>query len=99
MKISNQRAVSSKQWKTILFLLFLLTAHGLRLSAVWADEPIVKNDVAKNDTSTMSPMLEAVDIPTADVLDPKTFSTSFRFYSEGGITSRLVLGPFKRLNV
>jgi len=40
-----------------------------------------------------------VDIPTADVLDPKTFSTSFRFYSEGGITSRLVLGPFKRLNV
>ena len=25
------------------------------------------------------PMLEAVDIPTSDVLDPKTFSTSFRF--------------------
>jgi hypothetical protein len=46
-----------------------------------------------------SPMIEAVDIPTADILDPKTFSTSFRFYSEGGITSRLLLGPFKRLNL
>ena len=53
----------------------------------------------KADSGTVSPMLEAVDIPTADVLDPKTFSTSFRFYSQGGITSRLVLGPFKRLNV
>jgi len=46
-----------------------------------------------------SPQLEAVDIPTADILDPKTFSTSFRFYSEGGITSRLILGPFKRFNL
>lgn len=45
------------------------------------------------------PMLEAVDIPTADILDPKTFSTAFRFYSQGGITSRIVLGPFRRLNV
>jgi hypothetical protein len=47
----------------------------------------------------VSPELEVVDIPTADILDPKTFSTSFRFYSEGGITSRLVLGPFKRFNL
>jgi hypothetical protein len=43
--------------------------------------------------------IEAVDIPTADILDPMTFATAFRFYSEGGIMSRLVLGPFKRLNL
>ena len=46
-----------------------------------------------------SPQIEAVDIPTADILDAMTFATAFRFYSEGGITSRLVLGPFKRLNL
>jgi hypothetical protein len=94
MNTSEQRAVSSQPWKTSMCLVFLLTAHGLLLSSVWADEA-----VKKNDSADMSPMLEAVDIPTADVLDPKTFSTSFRFYSQGGITSRLVLGPFKRLNV
>ncbi len=75
----------------------LLTSHVLRPTALWAEEAAKKADA--DTESAYSPMLEAVDIPTADILDPKTFSTSFRFYSEGGITSRLVLGPFKRLNV
>jgi hypothetical protein len=43
--------------------------------------------------------IEGVDIPTADILDPGTFSTNFRFYTDGGITSRLILGPFRRVNL
>jgi len=50
------------------------------------------------DNGIESPQLEAIDIPTADVLDPATYSTSFRFYSDGGIVSRLVIGPFRRIN-
>jgi hypothetical protein len=46
-----------------------------------------------------SPQLEVVDIPTSDILDPSTFSTSFRFYNDGGIMSRLVIGPFRRVNL
>ena len=53
----------------------------------------------KNNPDNYAPMIDVVDIPTADILDPKTFSTDFRFYSEGGIVSRLILGPFKRLNL
>jgi hypothetical protein len=45
-----------------------------------------------------SPQLEAIDVPTADVLDPATYSTNFRFYSNGGIVSRLIIGPFRRVN-
>ena len=66
-------------------------------SSVWA----AKNE--RSEASALrggdSPQLEAVDIPTADVLDPATFSTNFRFYSQGGITSRLVMGPFRRVNL
>jgi hypothetical protein len=40
-----------------------------------------------------------MDIPTADILDPMTYSTSFRFYNEGGLVSRLVIGPLKRVNL
>lgn len=47
----------------------------------------------------MSPEVEVVDIPTADVLDPMTYSTTFRFYSEGGLTGRFILGPLKRVNL
>jgi hypothetical protein len=82
--------------KTKLFWIFLLATSCLPLKRSWADEVSKKAD---SDVSTTSPMIEGVDIPTADVLDPKTFSTAFRFYSGGGITSRLVLGPFKRLNL
>lgn len=46
-----------------------------------------------------SPQLEAVDIPTAYILDPQTFSTAFRFYNRGGITSRLAVAPFKYINL
>jgi len=76
---------------------FLLAACYLPLATLRAEDAVKKADVDADDST--SPMLEVVDIPTADILDPKTFSTSFRFYSEGGITSRLVLGPFKRLNL
>lgn len=82
--------------KRIFCLLVLAIGCGL-VAPVRADEAVKKT--ATVDEDSYSPMLEAVDIPTADILDPKTFSTSFRFYRAGGITSRLVLGPFKRLNV
>jgi hypothetical protein len=50
-------------------------------------------------TGLESPQVEAIDIPTAEILDPKTYSTAFRFYNSGGVTSRLVIGPLKRANL
>lgn len=46
-----------------------------------------------------SVMVEAVDVPTSDVLDAGTFATTFRFYNEGGLMSRLALAPFRRVNL
>lgn len=46
-----------------------------------------------------SPMIEAVDVPTAEILDPATYAVHFRFYRQGGIMSRLILGPLKRVNL
>lgn len=43
--------------------------------------------------------LEAVDTPNTDVLDPATYALNFRFYSNGGITNRLVIGPLNRVNL
>ena len=40
-----------------------------------------------------------MDTPTADILDAGTYSTSFRLYSEGGLQSRLLVGPFRRVNL
>jgi len=46
-----------------------------------------------------APMIELTDIPTADVLDAATYATTFRFYREGGLVSRLLIGPFRRVNL
>jgi hypothetical protein len=70
-----------------------ILALGL-CGTVGADE----TDVA-TPTSDVSPMLEAVDVPTAYVLEPMTYSTAFRFYNEGGLMSRLIIGPLKRVNL
>lgn len=78
-------------------LTLVLLALG---TSAWAeDAPSTFERREVQGTSVESPQLEGVDIPTADILDPATFSTAFRFYSEGGITSRLVMGPFKRVNL
>lgn len=66
--------------------------------------PICAEDVITPEIETTgggidAPMIEAVDIPTADVLDAATFATTFRFYSEGGLVSRLLIGPFRRVNL
>lgn len=45
------------------------------------------------------PFMEGVDIPTADVMDPATYLTDFRFYSDGGTLSRLMISPFKRIGL
>ena len=54
---------------------------------------------ADADPGAESPQIEAVDIPTADILDPYTYAVNFRFYNQGGIASRLVIGPLKRVNL
>src|SRR4029077_4186634 len=46
-----------------------------------------------------SPMIESVDIPTAEILDPMTYALTFRFYDQGGLMSRFILGPLKRVNL
>src|SRR5258708_31571499 len=74
---------------------YLVVAVVLLAGVVWGEDKAAE----KNAGADASPQIEAIDIPTADILDSKTFSTAFRFYSEGGITSRLVLGPFKRFNI
>lgn len=76
-----------------------LAGRALVWGADTTDTSAEKSDVISTAHVGESPQLEVVDTPTADILDPKTFSTSFRFYSEGGITSRLLLGPFKRFNM
>jgi hypothetical protein len=76
-------------------LLALLLAF---ITPVWAeegDEEVRTTRVRGGE----NPQIEGVDIPTAEILDPATFSTTFRFYTEGGITSRLLIGPFKMVNL
>ncbi len=77
-----------KSFKALLIL--LLT------SALWAEDAPKAVD---KDAGAESPQIEVVDIPTADILDPSTYATTFRFYSEGGIASRLVIGPLRRVNM
>ena len=80
--------------------IFLLIAglHG----AAWAEKQATSDTAQAVDTDTdvdAGTMIEGVDIPTADILDAGTYSTAFRFYSGGGVTSRILLGPLKRLNL
>jgi len=69
-----------------------------RTALLWAEDPPAANKATK-DEGAESPMLEVVDIPTSDVLDPATYAATFRFYNEGGIASRLIVGPLKRVNL
>lgn len=53
----------------------------------------------QDDASDVGTMIEAVDVPTSDVLDAGTYATNFRLYSQGGLQSRLLIGPFRRVNL
>jgi hypothetical protein len=75
-----------------LLLLCLGLAAGVR-----AEDVTETADTAAADDN--SPMVEVVDVPTADILDPMTYATTFRFYDDGGLASRLVIGPLKRVNL
>lgn len=87
---SNARVRAQKLCApTLLFLYSLLVAPA------WAEPEVQATEPAP---AVESPMVEAVDIPTPDVLDPATYATTFRFYNEGGIMSRLIVGPLKRVN-
>ena len=44
-------------------------------------------------------MTELIDVPTAEALDHYGFSTSFRFYTGGGMLTKASFGVFPRLNV
>lgn len=44
-------------------------------------------------------MNDLVDIPTAEVLDYGSFETNYRFFTGGGLLSRINFGVFRRLNL
>lgn len=46
-----------------------------------------------------APLMELIDVPTAEVLDRYGFDSSFRFYSGGGMLAKTHFGVFPRLNV
>lgn len=46
-----------------------------------------------------APLMEIIDVPTAEVLDRYGFDSSYRFYSEGGLLVKTHFGVFPRLNV
>lgn len=44
-------------------------------------------------------MVELIDIPTAEVADHYAADVSFRFYTAGGVLTKMAFGVFPRLNV
>ena len=66
---------------------------------VWAEDVAPKAEKNANAGADASPQIEVVDIPTADIIDASTYALNFRFYNEGGIASRLIIGPLKRVNL
>lgn len=46
-----------------------------------------------------APVMELIDVPTAEVLDRYGFDSTFRFYSGGGMLAKTHFGVFPRLNV
>lgn len=75
---------------------FILLAVLFMAGSVWAD---TSTNTVNTDAGNESPQIEAMDIPTADVLDPATYALNFRFYNQGGIASRILVGPLKRVNL
>jgi hypothetical protein len=45
------------------------------------------------------PVVELIDIPTAEVVDHYAANSSFRFYRDGGLLTKASFGVFPRLNV
>lgn len=45
------------------------------------------------------PIVELIDLPTADVVDHYGVNVSFRFYSGGGVLTKTAFGVLPRLNV
>jgi hypothetical protein len=46
-----------------------------------------------------APVVELIDIPTAEVVDHYGVNSSFRFYSGGGVLTKAAFGVLPRLNV
>jgi hypothetical protein len=44
-----------------------------------------------------APVMELIDVPTAEVLDRYGFDSTFRFYSGGGMLAKTHFGVFPRL--
>ena len=106
--LSFKLQVSGLKKAGTVFLLILVTCNLQLVTRAFADDAAAKKtEDAKAavkaekdvDTGAESPQIEAVDIPTADILDPSTYAVNFRFYDQGGIASRLVIGPLKRVNL
>lgn len=46
-----------------------------------------------------APVIDLIDVPTAEVMDRYGYDASFRFYSGGGMLTKTSFGVFPRLNV
>ncbi|MBL0059472.1 MAG: hypothetical protein IPP35_10270 [Elusimicrobia bacterium] len=55
--------------------------------------------MAVSSARAASPVIELIDIPTAEVLDRYGFDASFRFYTDGGMLTKTHFGVFPRLNI
>ncbi|HOW26991.1 MAG TPA: hypothetical protein PK876_00615 [Elusimicrobiota bacterium] len=44
-------------------------------------------------------MSDLIDVPTAETVDHYGYNVSFRFYSGGGVLSKMAFGVFPRLNI
>jgi len=80
----------------VFSLALLMTGYAQAADQETKTEPVSSVSSTKDD---QSPQIEVVDIPTAEILDPMTYATTFRFYNQGGLMSRLVIGPLKRVNL
>lgn len=60
-------------------------AAGLSTAAAFGSPPGTMNDL--------------VDIPAADILDHGSFESNFRFFTDGGLVTKLNFGVFRILNV
>ncbi len=77
-------------------LLVVLLMASLRLAH--AEDAVDQTD-STTGGGLDSPMIEMVDVPMAEVLDAGTYAATFRFYSQGGLVSRLLIAPLRRVTM
>lgn len=74
--------------KRFLLILFLLAPAG------WAEEKYSEPEETEPPKT-----IELIDVPTAQTLEYGAYNTNFRFDAAGGLTSRLVFGVLRPINL